>query len=257
MTPASKSVATLYSYTPWAGQAFGGRPDKGGNGLFCQVWEQFGFRPPEPLVLNPQNPTLTCPDGSVTFTASGGRLPYSWSTTKLEITPSGDTKSAVLKPPVSNVTGVTAYLRVGSNCTGLSPGFCGRCNWHKQSFDCNDQPLDNCAEQIWSCGGDRIGPACFDPNILTGRETFIFFPLQYVSLTMECSLPDACGLPPPVTQERMPFTSLCSAGAICDQRGKWMIDQGCKPCSLEMQDGATVAVTDATGASTKTTVTAQ
>lgn len=50
VTPASKAAAVLYSYTPWVGRAFGGRPDKGGNGLFCQLWEQFGFKKVEKRV---------------------------------------------------------------------------------------------------------------------------------------------------------------------------------------------------------------
>ena len=52
VTPASKAAAVLYSYTPWAGKAFGGRSLIGGNGVFCQVWEQFGFSKIETFIPN-------------------------------------------------------------------------------------------------------------------------------------------------------------------------------------------------------------
>lgn len=43
VTPASKTVAVLFSYTPWVGEGWGGRKRIGGNSLFCKVWSDFGF----------------------------------------------------------------------------------------------------------------------------------------------------------------------------------------------------------------------
>lgn len=41
VTPASKAVAVLFTYTPWVGKDWGGR--KGGNALFCEMWNKFKF----------------------------------------------------------------------------------------------------------------------------------------------------------------------------------------------------------------------
>src|ERR1051326_6834278 len=41
VTPASKVVAVLFTYTNWVGQGWGGRLGIGGNFLFCHVWGDF------------------------------------------------------------------------------------------------------------------------------------------------------------------------------------------------------------------------
>jgi len=43
VTPASKAVAILFSFTPWVGERWGGRAGIGGNSLFCKIWEDYGF----------------------------------------------------------------------------------------------------------------------------------------------------------------------------------------------------------------------
>ena len=43
-------------------------------------------------------------------------------------------------------------------------------------------------------------------------------------------------------------------GEIVDGRSQEMIDAGCRPCALEMQGGATVTLTDSTGAVVDTMV---
>jgi hypothetical protein len=61
VTPVSRAVALLFSYTPWVGQYWaelGGRIGIGGNGLFCAVWAKFDFPiPPKPSVLSYSNLT--------------------------------------------------------------------------------------------------------------------------------------------------------------------------------------------------------
>jgi hypothetical protein len=47
------------------------------------------------------------------------------------------------------------------------------------------------------------------------------------------------------------------AGRGLDLRTPEMTEQGCKPCALEMQDGATLTVADATGAAVSTSVVVQ
>ena len=44
VTPANKAVAVLFTYTPWIGERWGGEKGIGGNGSFCKLWEEFGFK---------------------------------------------------------------------------------------------------------------------------------------------------------------------------------------------------------------------
>lgn len=41
VTPATKTAAVLYSYTPEVGEVWGGGPLVGGNSLFCNIWVAF------------------------------------------------------------------------------------------------------------------------------------------------------------------------------------------------------------------------
>lgn len=216
-----------------------------------------GQAPPEPLVLSPQNPTLTCPSGSVTFTASGGVPPYNWKQpTKGVLTVSGaNNQTATLRPPFNNqfVSGV-AYVQVGQSaeptlgelfdnqttCSARITGFVER--------RCDGSPglfldLFNCAHQYAAqCG---CGPLvcenasfCADPNLPfceAGGSTAGVTPARHMR-----DHPDS--------------------GFLCDVRTQAMRDASCKPCMLEMQGGATVTVEDSakpTPASQDTTVTVQ
>lgn len=248
VTPATKASADMYAYNPEVGRLWGGGRLVGGNSDFCQWWERFGFGRPEPLVLNPQNPTLTCPDGSVTFTASGGRLPYTWSTTKGEITPGVDTKTATLKPPPTTVGGVAyqTFVAFRSDCAPQ-----GGSNYKRAEFDCSDTQL-TCGVVNW------FFPCIEGPCNIAGNPNNTF------CLTCEGPKPDiasySCpggGSPQYMGCSLEPGTCSVPSQTFCDKRTQPVIDAGCKPCSLEMQDGATVTVTDSTGASTKTTVTAR
>ena len=49
VTPANKAVAILFTYTPWVGEGWGGKSLIGGNALFCQLWDEFGFTEEGPL----------------------------------------------------------------------------------------------------------------------------------------------------------------------------------------------------------------
>ncbi|MBI3932228.1 MAG: hypothetical protein HY317_02335 [Acidobacteria bacterium] len=214
VTPASRAVATLYSYTPWVGQAFDGRRGIGGNGLFCEDWEDFGFRA-NPLALLPRDGTLDCPDGSVTLTASGGRPPYVWSATKGVLEAAGAT--ATLRPPRSSVPGV-AYFDFRSRDVG------------------NGIALE---AHLHICD-DGIAGACFGniPKPLGGGDC-----------TADPVGPATCGWTVWVTTACPPQRMCDGTFFQCDQRTPAMIEAGCKPCSLEMGGGSVVTVTDAAGVS--------
>lgn len=226
VTPATAASATLYTYDPEVGQAWGGGKGVGGNSLFCKLWEGFGFGRPKPLVLSPQSPTLACPDGSVTFTASGGRLPYAWSTTKGVMTPGADTKSAVLTPPDNNpAIGGIAYYSVVAETFATGVGL------EAHQHFCDGGAPSSCFGNLPKDGGCTKDAFDF--------ENTCFF--HFGAAGRDC-----------------PSFTLCGGmQAVCDQRTPQMVEAGCRPCGLEMQGEATVILTDARAAFVSTTVTVQ
>ena len=239
VTPANKPAAVMYSYNPEVGERWGGGRDVGGNSSFCNWWEQFGFKR-EPVAISPQNPTLVCgPDASVTLTASGGRPGpdgYSWSvtgnnltTTEGVLTVTGVNKQNVqIKPPDNRANqvpvSVAAYLYCSLGALTLNSNNCVPLGFSSpvtigQHFGCADNYL--------AC--THVELLCSDPNLPAFNNRCV-----------NCS---AGGLPPTFGQFQV-------------TRSPQMIIDGCRPCRLEMQ-GATVTVTDAAGASSTTTMTAQ
>ena len=91
ITPANKAVAILFSYTPWVGKEWGGR--KGGNALFCQLWEQFEFgikcRPEDTLTIIGSETIIR--NSSAQYTTSGCPSNVEWtvSGTGVSITQAG------------------------------------------------------------------------------------------------------------------------------------------------------------------------
>lgn len=65
--PASKPVAALFTYTPYAGEKWGGnQPGIGGVQLFASTWDMFGFSEPfPPFVCHPLS-VMASPDNSGT-----------------------------------------------------------------------------------------------------------------------------------------------------------------------------------------------
>lgn len=194
-------------------------------------------------ILTPQNPTLTCPDGSVNFVACSGTPPYSWATTKGVITPSGvNNETAVLTPPENPGSGVAgnAYGRKVAQVDGGScahnPGF-----WETTAmFGCNDNFL--------TCpSGNPAGAAFLQSCAAGGGECGQFI----------CGLPK-CACLSPTQNPGDPATCdiAKSNGVVHDVRTQAMIAAECRPCRLEMQ-GVAVTVTGADGAPASTTIAAQ
>lgn len=208
--------------------------------------------------LRPKDPMLVCPDGSVQFTVVGGKAPYTWSTTKGEITPDPDTKGAVLTPPDNNANvGGVAYVRIAGAVTDDKPAACLAGFVVATSYNCADEVVAPCQQAndqaVEACGGtfvecvagseeicaDNVALACHQPG------------------ATDCGLPE-CGEVQVESQEVCEFVSANpSVAPICDQRTQDMIDAGCRPCAEEMEGGAVVTVTDSAGASDSTMVTVQ
>lgn len=260
VTPESKAVASLYAYTGWVGQALGGgsralRPKEtvGGNGVFCELWSQFGFaRPAGPLALalSPPSPTLTCAAETsrcVSLNASGDPGPngYSWSitgpnlsTTEGVLTVTGVNKQNVqLKPPTNTGSGVAgvAYDKHGSVFTTGCVEFTN-CS-QRVDYGCNNQVL----------GAPNPAGHGPHPGAPIGLCAGVVFGSPQCLPLCNC-VPCDCG--------NGSFDAANRFGASFDLRTQEMIDAGCRPCVVEMQ-GVTVTVTDAAGASATNTVKAQ
>lgn len=197
-----------------------------------------------PLTLEPQNPTLTCPDGSVTFTACSGTPPYSWSSSNPNavITISGvNNETAVLTPPATNNSSEVAYVTYLREPTGPA---CGAFLAELFHVDCADRVIScslhcgRCIDVI--CGGQNITLSTEPNSTFCPEATFI-----------SALLPDSniCDL----------HFQYAKSGYVCEKRSQAMIDAGCRPCFLEMQE-ATVTVKDSstpTPGSANAVVTAQ
>jgi len=271
--PESKAVTALYQYTPWIGDRYGcGRsPDPlyqdgvGGNGLFCAFWGQHGWQaPPGPLAISQQNPALACDANQsrcVSLNASGGTPPYTWSVSNPNavIQLSGvNNQNIRLKPPPNPGGGVggIAYAQGGMDrFCGNTPNLCKdggptqgcAASAHARLFGCQDQDLGPAA-MSWACGNfwsmHATFQTCFDPSQFshTRRDT--------------CSM-HIGNCNGKTYSQKCEGTGILLFTDIVDRRSQSMINAGCKPCNLELKDGATVTVTDAAGNEVETTLTVQ
>src|SRR5574341_1617606 len=277
VTPSNAATVAHFPYNPVAGVEWGGRTDKGGVALFCTLWHRDMDKrpgrtgcatPPTKLTLSPTNPTLTCSHPltpisprtvdyrNVTLSVSGGTPPYTWSVTT-NIKPTNATipacgangEDAVLKPPVNNPNagGGEAYkltiVMTEAGHISFNKHGCGqRCN----TYDCNDVFQQQTCLVVGPRPSCPVPPAAFHcaENLGAGH------------IGHECSPP----CPNPVIESNtclpnvLEWTQL--HGNVCDTRTQAQINDGCRPCRLEMQ-GATVTVTDAAGASSSAAVTVQ
>lgn len=181
-------------------------------------------------------------DGTVALVATGGTQPYSWSTTVGTIT-QGSGGNATLNPPTNtNPTyggsGFTAYGKCASWCCVFVNCSCSFWNCAGEKIvDCAAAGCATCCTDVGlscscsscsgcnttCCGGDAPGCSPADPL---------------------CTLP-CCG----GARTSTLCSCLSSTGRLCDERVQADIDAGCLPCAPEMNDGAVVTVTDATGQS--------
>jgi hypothetical protein len=270
VTPENKVVAALYSYTPWAGEKFGGGfrsgdaripgTGEGGNGYFCDLWNQFLFEAPpsDSVSVDAPNPTLFC-SKCISLNASGGTSPYTWSINKPDapFTVTGvNQQNARVRPPTNNggYPGVQAYFRAGMNksCADNS-NMCkdGRATQGcsataaANAFGCSDQNLGSWGVAT-ACGGVAYG---FNMQF------------QYCSTISAGSIParGTC-FGKYATCNGKSYTQACSGTGVelftdrKDNRTAAMISAGCRPCLLEME-GTTVTVTDAASSSTTVNVT--
>lgn len=252
--PRNAATGAIFVYTNEAGIRWGGNdPDAGGTAEFCRTWYSQRYRelnmfgnPPVDLTTAPTNPTLTCsaPEAqrNVVFSVAGGTPPYTWAVTT-NITPTNATISAcgangedaVLKPPVNNPNvGGRAYWLVahsgvnpsfqttavvGLRCDGVTQDTCFASTQNCVNAGCNTGIGGTCGPTICSNDPNDPVPSC-------GGDLMTYM-----------------------------MGHQSSAAAIND-RSQTMIQNGCRPCLLEMQ-GATVTVQDAAGAPVSTPVTVQ
>jgi len=262
VSPENKTVAALYTYTPWIGPAFGGgragydtnraaARGRGGNGYFCQLWKdkfQWELPPSASVSVTLQKPTLYCSGSSkcISLNASGGTPPYTWSSNKGNLTVTGvNLQNAKLRPPTNNggYPGGLAYNQGGMNkfCADTS----SICKDGRSTQGCAASPIASgfgCSDQYigayllsWACGNmwgmSTTYQTCYDS----------FGSSRPVRGTCYMNFTNCYG---------QNYNQVCSGtGAELftdrkDRRTAAMISSGCRPCSLEMQ-GATVTATDA------------
>ncbi len=172
VTPASSAVATLYSYTPWAGEDYNGRQEIGGNGLFCQVWEVFGFLRQGPATTTVAGrvvrqsgeaiPTWILPRTvTIRNTATGATIATGW------FEPDGS--FMIPNVPVAGVASLAADGVLGVGIKGRSAAtapVAGTTNVGEIILHVGqvDYPLDPCGAQrltvaLYGCG-DVCQPYC-------------------------------------------------------------------------------------------------
>ncbi|MFQ5853589.1 MAG: hypothetical protein ACE5JU_23775, partial [Candidatus Binatia bacterium] len=207
-----------------------------------------GGTPLSVLTLSPENPVLSCSDTSpsINFSVTGGVPPYTWSSTKGTITPSGAENEIAILAPAEDTKGPTevAFLRYGhklfipeSGCSIVAAG----------------SVRQNCAGQVLSFLGSscqQITPSLSDPHG-DCKASFLLGGVPDCGPAV-CGTDSRCGVPEcnpnPVPEE------ICSALLADPGLGAILFLGG---CGCQDMEGSSVTVTDASGASVSTTVSLQ
>jgi len=188
-----------------------------------------GRAPLSPLSVEPVSGVLSCPDGSVTFTASGGLGPYTWSTTQGTLEVEEDGRTAHLKTQTNGTVSGNAYRIIGDALRTLFPFQCrarqGRCT---VMYNCEDAVV----LRQESGGAGETHFMCQSPDSSSG-----------------CGI-ENCG------ESLCEFVEANQSGAFFeDLRSQQMIESGCAPCTLVVKDGVVVTVKDSGGTEVTATVT--
>lgn len=275
--PENKAVATLYSYTPWVGPAFGGGlaiydtnrnayKARGGNGYFCELWKKFGWEVPAPStpIIGPSaSPNILCrvaaPNKCVSLNVAGGTGPYQWTASQGTVTATGNGRNIQLRPPPNPGAwrvGTMAYAQAGLNKScgypaydngnppnpiacfgGIATQYCNS-TAKTTMFDCADNVLWENADTAWACGFSwGVTPTLSWCSSAQGN--------QPVRGTCSFALTNCNG---------KNYNKLCTGwGVELFTDTKDWSGGLCNPCGISMQ-GATVTVRDQNGVGTPVTV---
>jgi hypothetical protein len=155
---------------------------------------------------------------SVTLTVSGGVGPYSWGTTKGQLSSATGTSTTLTPPtnPYSGSAGTTAY-RITTKSLRT---FCG------------------CATSIWDCYDNKF-QTCIGGNPCWAGACSCSNCTSAADAVCDTTLPLSCGKPQ------------CADAGGCPEVNahKFCIDAtgDCQPCAVSMDGGAVVTVTDSLG----------
>jgi hypothetical protein len=206
------------------------------------------------LQIKPIKASMNCHSSKeATFSASGGKSPYKWSSSAGVLTISGDKQeSAKLKAdanPGSAIVG--AAYRVYRGCWAPA---CAAIDAVFQDFKCDDTQNSVCqadattSESSYPCEGLQIHPCA----AVNGG-----MPVCQGSGSQACHSANC-----PEFEGALDNATPCSScspsggeGRVCDSRTAQMIAQGCAPCGIVFKNGGTVTVTDSKGRSATAVVT--
>jgi hypothetical protein len=198
------------------------------------------------VLISPAEGSINCTGAkTITFTAKGGKPPYSWSASVGVLTVGEDGNSAVLKPP-ANTGGLvagTAYSFVIGYAT-ISNGSCLDAHAF-QDFNCRDEGVGSCQQAVnaggfFTCDG-------------VVKDWCDFTKCNEDSGNGICNTGCMNGFP----RQSAPC-STCNPvqfGEVCDRRTPMQISQGCQPCSVLFADGGIVTVRDSQGLAATAVVT--
>jgi len=195
--------------------------------------------------------TLDCAaseeDAELDLKVCGGRPPYTWTTTAGSVNPPNGTRVTV-KPPTNTGTAVvgTAYKKEGHHlgCTSR-PADCNR-------NDCNN---GGCSPGCVVIAFTRINVGCdgvVDSNSSSGCGIGWDPEVQGGELVRSGD-PKCSGCEPFNATSTLLVLTNTDRGKVTDLRTQQMIDDGCEPCAVAM-DEAVVTVTDALGVSVATII---
>lgn len=178
------------------------------------------------VYVDPASPTLQCPNGTVTLTATGGRGPYVWSTSAGTLTWSGSNNEVATLAPLDPGTGTYAYSRTVSAVYAKTEAF--------PACTIKESP-----HVIYNCAGEFV--MCYYGSICCGAYQFLHYPV--VDPMCVYGRSGDCGLDP--SNDPVWLCEKAENGVLADHRAE-MGYTDCHPCILEM-DGAVVMVADQDG----------